>query len=400
MNHKYIYHIFVLHEHMKNMIGIHYPREIIPLIIMTSYNPIKISCGFNHTTLISDKAYAWGYNGSGRLGFGDDGGSVKFPKEIILHENIKEIICGGYHTMILTVFNKIYVCGENNFGQLGLDHNNRINHPQEMILNGVLPSKKDTISISCGMNHTIAMIKNKQLYGWGANTFGELGLGHDNDCYLPQEINLCGERDIISVKCGYYHTVVLVKSKFNRSNKCYAWGMNESGELGLGYVNLYKNTPQELNLLDIVTINCGHGYTMALMQNPNKIYVWGRNDFGQLGLGDTTNRNSPTELSLSNLKFMAISCGMNHVIALTHTGKLFVWGNNKDGQLGLGNQTNYYTPQELIFPEPIISIFSGGYHNIMISVHNKIFVWGDNNLSQLGLGDKLDRLSPTEIVVC
>ena len=396
MNHKYIYHIFVLHEHMKNMIGIHYPREIIPLIIMTSYNPIKISCGFNHTTLISDKAYAWGYNGSGRLGFGDDGGSVKFPKEIILHENIKEIICGGYHTMMLTLSGKIYSSGENQYGQLGLGHNLDTNYPQEITL-------RNPVLIYCGADHTIVTTHDKQIYGWGSNSHGQLGLGHDSDCHSPQKIDLYDERDIISIKCGCDHTVVLVKSKFNRSNKCYVWGTNTNGALGIGNFHHHKNTPQELNLLNVVLISCGNNYTMALTKNPNKIYAWGRNDYGQLGLGDTTDRNSPTELSLSNLnlKFIAINCGFYHVIALTHVGKLFIWGNNNQGQIGLINCINYCTPQELIFSEPIISISCGVGHNIVITSHNKIFVWGDNFFGQLGIGhDQRNKLSPTELIIC
>ena len=97
----------------------------------------------------------------------------------------------------------------------------------------------------------------------------------------------------------------------------------------------------------IKQISCGW-YHDAILTKSGKIFFWGRNNFGQLGLGNNENQNTPQELNLPNIA--SIHCGENHTIALTKYGKIFIWGYNFYGQLGLGNNQNKNTPQELNLP--------------------------------------------------
>src|SRR5579864_3758564 len=94
----YIYYIFVLGEYMMNIFGMNYPKEIIELIIMSVYKPIQISCGLDHTILLSDKIYVWGQNDNGQLGLGHEK-NVTSPTELILPMDIKSISCGWYHNI-------------------------------------------------------------------------------------------------------------------------------------------------------------------------------------------------------------------------------------------------------------------------------------------------------------
>ena len=127
----------------------HVPYEIIQLIIMSTYPKIKISCGFNYTCLLMDEIYVWGRNDYGQLGSGhnqNQNSPQKFaPMQMNRREegtsergklnlpNIKKIICGSYHTIALTNSNEVWVWGYNNDGQLGLGHNRNQNSPQRLI---------------------------------------------------------------------------------------------------------------------------------------------------------------------------------------------------------------------------------------------------------------------------
>ncbi|MDP4124271.1 MAG: hypothetical protein Q8917_14390, partial [Bacillota bacterium] len=110
----------------------------------------------------------------------------------------------------------------------------------------------------------------------------------------------------ISIGCGYDHTMLLI------DGICYVWGRNNHGQLGLGDLLDY-DTPQKLDLLDIKSINCG-GYNTFALTKLNEVYAWGNNNYGQLGLGDIVNYNTPQKLNLSNIT--SISCGEQHTFAI------------------------------------------------------------------------------------
>ncbi len=113
----------------------------------------------------------------------------------------------------------------NNYGQLGFDHTN----------NQILPQKLDLDNIqmiACGMRHTIIVNNLNEIYSCGNNQYGQLGRSLDQGEYLLDKVNLnIDSGDSISaVSCGGYHTFVLTKF-----GKIYTWGGNDNGQLGLGH---------------------------------------------------------------------------------------------------------------------------------------------------------------------
>ena len=173
----------------------------------------------------------------------------------------------------------------------------------------------------------------------------------------------------IKIKCGNGYSIML----FN--NKVYVWGANEYGELGLGHTN-NVNSPQKLNLENIIKISCGSFHSMAIT-NANQVYVWGDNGYCQLGLGHNNKVNSPQKLNLENI--IKISCGGYHSIAITNSNQVYVWGNNKHGQLGLGHNNNVNSPQKLNL-DNIIKISCGRSHSMAITNSNQVYVWVVMNL--------------------
>ena len=305
-SHKF-HHIFVLNSILKEFFGEHYPREIVSLIIRFNYVPLKIYCGRNYTIFMNHTISVYGPK------------YVRKLKKLDMRD-IKSIHSGSSHIIVqMLTDNKTYGWGTAGWGQLGQTYTDEP-HVLSLGLNIIL--------IGCGDFHTIILEKYDiiyKLYSCGCNNRGQLGLGHFDRTCPAQEINLNInetnlKNNIMSIKCGAYHTIVLI------SNKCYVWGANEYGQLGIGDFN-DRTLPRELMMSNIIEISCGEYHTGALVCN--KGYIWGKNNYGQLGLGDNQSRNLPQELSLPNL--ISLKCGRNHTMALTRIGKVYIWGDNEWG---------------------------------------------------------------------
>ena len=131
---------------------------------------------------------------------------------------------------------------------------------------------------------------------------------------------------------------------------CFSCGLNNYGELGVGD-KTDRSSLTSLNFpLKFKSISCGLSFNLCLTEN-NLCYVWRRNNYGQLGLGDTNNRSIPILFSLpNNEKISFITCGYSHTICLTENNLCYVWGYNDYGQLGLGDTNNRYRPTLLTLP--------------------------------------------------
>lgn len=360
--------ILSLKDFLNKFFGNNFPIEIIELIILQHYEPAKVNCGHNHTIIYYNGLYLWGRNvtegnidGKKRLHFD--------PQDIlpILLPNVEikgydGYLCSNKYTMIPALEN-INICDFRN-----------VKIPAEFFC-GI---KK----IDCGMGYTCAIAHKNEIYVWGFNHFGQLGLGDFNNYDTPQKLNLL---DVTSINCGGNHTIALTKN-----NKIYVWGANEEGQLGIGNYN-DSNIPIELFLPNMVSISCGGFHNIALMYD-GKIYVWGFNLYGQLGLGDKKRKNKPYELILSNV--ISAKCGINYSIALTKKGEMWSWGTNFHNQLGLDFSNEDQSVPRKVSLSHIISFDCGDNHVVAVTLYNKIYVWGDNYYGQLGLKGYYDRKKP------
>ena len=149
----------------------------------------------------------------------DENNRNQLPHKLDSCDVIK--ICSGvYHYLALTKYGLIYSWGFNGNGQLGLGHTETCHSPQKINLENI-------IKIFCGHYSSFAISKSGETYAWGSNGCGKLGLGlgHSVDLYLPQKLNLDNIREI---SCGRNHTVAITKY-----DEIYSWGRNEFGQLGL-----------------------------------------------------------------------------------------------------------------------------------------------------------------------
>jgi alpha-tubulin suppressor-like RCC1 family protein len=147
-------------------------------------------------------------------------------------ESISQIACCCHHSIILKINGEVYVFGCNNDGQLGLGHNKNQNVPQ------LLMSDEGISQIACGGYHTIILKNNGEMYAFGDNLSGQLGLGHNQNQNTPQL--LMKDENISQIACGGCHTIIL-----KNNNELYVFGNNIIGQLGLGH-NENQNVPQLL----------------------------------------------------------------------------------------------------------------------------------------------------------
>ena len=367
-------------------------------------NIAKVSVGYGYTIFLADdgKVYSCGYNNYGQLGHGNYT-NYNTPQEItfLSDKNITHIECGYYYTLFLTSDGKVYSCGYNVYGQLGLGHNN---HPQPtpQEITHFTNNNINITQIACGSSHAIFLASDGKVYGAGYNSNGQLGLGHTTHRNTPDEITYFTNNgiNITHASGGYYNTIFIASD-----GKVYSVGQNSKGQLGLGNYTNY-NTPQEItyfttNSITITQSVSGSEHTVFLASD-GKVYGCGNNNYGQLGHGNYNNYNTPQEITYfttNNININLIASNAGSTIFLDTDSNVYTVGNNASGQLGLGNTTNQIVIQKLVFfnATKYKYVKASFYHSIFIADDGKVYSAGYNIDGQLGLGNYTNQSTLQEI---
>ncbi|XP_055608814.1 probable E3 ubiquitin-protein ligase HERC4 isoform X2 [Uranotaenia lowii] len=341
--------------------------------------------------------YCWGSTVHGELGLGGiEEEQVMTPREMEwTHSgNLRQAVCGGTHTLLLTQDGKLFSCGNNDHGQLGHDTDSLPNkRPQ--LLNSL--ENYIVTQITCGTSHSIALTNWGQLFSWGSNALGQLG--HDsNDLSnqrVPRMIKAIATKTIVQVASGHFHCLALTNS-----GELFAWGANAYGQLGLGYSNEKVPMPtliKSLAGIPIAFIACGGNHSFAVSKS-GAIFGWGKNTFGQLGLNDLNSRQYPTQLkTLRSLGVRFISCGDDFSVFLTNEGGVFTCGAGTFGQLGHGTCGNEILPRMVLelMGSKITQVACGRRHTLaFVPSRGKIYAFGLGGVGQLGVGASANFNTP------
>ena len=295
----------------------------------------------------NDGTYAWGTNGWGELGVGDRV-SRSSPTLVLGGNNFIQIVCNSNNdvTLFRNYSGDIYSCGYNSKGQLGVGDNVHRSSPTLVVggykFRDIIPGQES----SCGIT------KDGDLYSWGSNSFGQLGVG-----------DTLGRSSPTLVVGGYkFKKIEIVGAAIlglTEDGDMYAWGTNALGELGVGD-RVSRSSP--------TLVLGGNRYKDFMFKSSsfvialtieNDLYAWGNNISGQLGVGDTLGRSSPT-LVVGGYKFYSIedqnrpqygssglssfTAGTGCVYASDFSGNIYSWGHNSLGQLSLGDVTYRSSP--------------------------------------------------------
>jgi hypothetical protein len=289
--------------------------------------------------------FAFGSNRNGVLGFGHKN-NVKDP-EINKKLNAKEICDfknSSHHVIARSIDGKIYCWGSNYQGRLGNGGEDKYLYKPK--LNEYLKAEK-IIDICCGEEHSLALTSHGTVYSWGGNSFGQVG-SRDVRQFLcepkPVKVLSSNKEKIIMISCGSWHSAALTVN-----GNLYCWGDNTSGQLGIGaQYRSYKPVVIKLDKnIGVKSISCGSKYTLMISSDEN-IHVFGENKFGQLGNGDRDNVFKPEKINHSK-KFTHIATHFqnNISVGLSKENIVHVWGKCGDKMLKEPSDTKYECAEDI-----------------------------------------------------
>ena len=282
-----------------------------------------------HTISLSDNGelYSFGESGSYAHGHKDP---IFLCKKISSLKNVITIACGPSHTVILDHNGYVFTFGSNFRGALGISKTEknlkRTFTPQKVNLPRIS-------QISCGKSFTLCVSEDQVLYSFGDNSFGQLGLGTNQKQYNEPQIidTFIG---IEFIQCGSYHSICKMEN-----NDIYAWGCNSNGQIGIGSL-----TTKESSIIpcfdwpgDVIDIKCGRYHTLVLTSNQN-VFSCGNNEYGQVGR-DSDKQNSTILQKIEELsEIIRIECGEYHSMCIDIYNNFYIFGSNEYNQLGFNNK--------------------------------------------------------------
>lgn len=230
-----------------------------------------------------------------------------------------------------------------------------------------------------------------ELWGWGNSGYGQLGLGNTTNYSSPKHVGSL--TNWLKIGGGNYFV-----SAIKTDGTLWTWGQNSNGQLGLGNTTYYSS-PKQVGLLTNWSYISGAGVTYfnGAIKTDGTLWAWGYNGTGSLGLGDTINRSSPTQVgALTN--WAAISCGSIHALATKTDGTLWAWGSNYFGQLGINTHyNNYSSPKQVGSLTDWAKVAGGNDFSAAIKTDGTLWTWGRGQYGQLGLGFSGYRSSPNQV---
>ncbi|XP_074030404.1 HECT and RLD domain containing E3 ubiquitin ligase 4 isoform X3 [Leptinotarsa decemlineata] len=346
--------------------------------------------------------FCWGSTVHGELGLGGiEEEHILTPRALdwSLAGTVIEAALGENHTLLLTRDGKIYSCGNNDYGQLGHDQPRK--RPRMSFLKLVSGMEAHSIiHVACGSMHSMALNQWGQVFTWGSDYHGQLGqsLG-ENVQPIPKMVRALATYHIIQICCGQRHSVALANT-----GEVLTWGANSFGQLGLGTCSQTEIMPtvvKSLNGLPVAFIACGANHTFAVSKS-GAVYGWGKNRRGQLGLNDTDNKVFPTQLrTLRAIRVRYISCGEEFSIFLTLDGGVFTCGAGMFGQLGHGTNFNEILPRQVIelMGSTITQVASGRQHSLaLVPSRGRVYSFGIGGSGQLGLRKATSASTPQVVL--
>uniref|UniRef100_A0A7N9DEP2 X-linked retinitis pigmentosa GTPase regulator n=1 Tax=Macaca fascicularis TaxID=9541 RepID=A0A7N9DEP2_MACFA len=252
------------------------------------------------------------------------------------------------------------------------------------------------VHLSCGDEHTAVVTRNNKLYVFGSNNWGQLGLGSKSTISKPTCVKSLKPEKVKLAACGRNHTLVSTEG-----GNVYATGGNDEGQLGLGDTE-ERNTFRVISFFTsehkIKQLSAGSNTSAALTED-GRLFMWGDNSEGQIGLKNVTNVCVPHQVTIGK-PVSWISCGYYHSAFVTTDGELYVFGEPENGKLGLPNQllSNHRTPQLVSeIPEKVIQVACGGEHTVVLT-ENAVYTFGLGQFGQLGLGTFLFETSEPKVI--
>ena len=310
---------------------------------------------------------------------------------------IEQIAAANNHTCVLSSTGRLYCWGRHNRGQIGHGDTGMTTGDSPEAAPVLAPrqvgSAADWAALSAGFNHSCAVNAAGELHCWGDNREGQLGVGaNGNSLNVPTRVGTA--TNWAAVAASNDHTCAV-----NTGGELYCWGSNGDGRLGVGSTPASADTPQRVGSgSDWEGVFAGEDHTCATTTDGASLYCWGLGNDGELGQGNKDNQSAPTQLmGISDVA--SFGAGNEHNCLVLDNGQLHCWGENNDFEVGLaGNTDDAVSPQRVGTASDWASATGGGNHSCAINTGDQLHCWGDNEHGQLGIaGNAMQQETPMRV---
>jgi len=318
--------------------------------------------------------------------------------------------------------------GDNGSGQLGNVTYTTISEPLYIqdIHDGITDSGTldgySVLSIATGAGHTCAINSILYLYCWGFNGYGQVGNASEANQFSPVRIGSIGGETVLSISLGHSHTCAI-----NAAQQLYCWGLNASGQLGINEsascmpvpIPVYNSTTfgqdGKIDGKYVRSVSTGANHTCAITieedddeEEGGLLYCWGNNSDGNLNIGNLHNQTYPMIIygdgkqggKLGGYRVIDVAAGSTHTCAINSIGDLYCWGKGSYGQLGLGTELETSAPRIVSYfkenEETLSKVKTYSDHTCVLNnSKTKLYCFGKNNYGQIDNSTTNPVFTPT-----
>ncbi len=316
------------------------------------------------------------------LGAAADPALITAPED----DPFTELSVGPTHTIALTADGLVYTWGDGSSGALGNDSTTSSTKAIEVEFPSFDEDAEDDedtdeyeypefTQVAAGKSFSLALNSEGELYAWGANDSGQLGdatfTGHSTPVRAQSLIGV----SFVQISAGGRHSVAL-----GSDGNAYAWGSNQLGQLGNGTYS-FSAVPALVSMPEGITftqVDASENLSAAIGSD-GAAYVWGT---GKLLLGEEiTASNVPIKVQPpEGVTFTEISVAPSHVLALAADGTAYSWGLNSHGKIGAGQDfgPKTLTPVKVAAPEGVTftHVAAGDEHSLAVTPEGYVYAWG------------------------
>ena len=325
-----------------------------------------------------------------------------------------QLALGDGCTAVTTTEGELFTFGGGSYGMLG--HGRQVSQHTPRKVDAL--EGKRMLHVAVGGDHTAVVTTEGELFTFGCGEDGQLGLGDSEEEFsdteeefsdleeefMPREVEMPDNKRVLQVAAGFDHTAVLTTE-----GELFTFGSWTAGQLGRDTAVSLACRPRKVEAFEgmrVLQVATGSHYT-AVVTIEGKLFTFGCGEYGQLGLGDTDEQDTPREVQMpDNKRVLQVAAGGEHTAAVTAEGELFTFGHWAGGKLG---HDDYKFPEK--FPknervprkveafegERVLQAAAGGYHTAALTAEGELFTFGRGGYGQLGHGSTNDEFKPRKV---